>query len=150
MEKKYQGFEGLEVYQAARAFRIKISGLCKYFPADERYVLRKQLLRCARSISANIAEGYGRFYFPEFIQFCRIARGSLNETLDHLICAADEGFISAGQLEDCKSDFHRILRLLNGFIQYLNKQLSTKKQTMTTTTNTTNTTITTNTTLPHA
>ena len=49
-----------------------------------------QLIRATRSITANIAEGHGRYHFQENIQFCRQARGSLTETLDHLICAQDE------------------------------------------------------------
>src|SRR5688500_12047995 len=122
MEKKYRGFEGLEVYQAARVFRIRVSHLTKSFPPEEKFTLKNQLLRIARSISVNIAEGYGRFHYPEFIQFCRIARGSLNETLDHLICAADEGYITDAELEECKNEFQLNLRLLNGFIHYLNKQ----------------------------
>jgi len=50
--------------------------------------------RASRSVNHNIAEGYGRFPFQENIQFCRIARGSLFETLDHGIIALDEGYIS--------------------------------------------------------
>jgi len=96
MTKTYDGFEGLHVYQSARNYRQKISLLCKELPASEKFLLKDQLIRSSRSITANIAEGYGRFHFKEFIQFCRQARGSLTETLEHLICAADEGYISAG------------------------------------------------------
>ena len=143
MEKRYHGFEGLELYQVARAFRNKVSILSRLFPAEEKYILRKQVLRSSRSIIANNAGGYGRFYYPEFIEFCRIARGSLSETPDHLICAADEGYISVAQLEDCRSDSLHISRSLNGFIQYLNRQAQKsikKAPILTNSTNTTNTT----------
>ena len=142
MEKKYQGFEGLEVYKAARAFRIMISKLTTRFPPEEKYTLKNQLLRSARSISANIAEGYGRFHYQEFVQFCRIARGSLNESFDHLICAYDEGYLSQKELDDCRKDYQNLLRSMNGWIHYLNKQ----KQNEHILTNTTNSTNTTNTT----
>lgn len=140
MNKTYNGFEGLDVYQAARTFRRKISLFCKDLPASEKFLLKDQVLRSSRSITANIAEGYGRFYFKEFIQFCRQARGSLTETLEHLICAADEGYISESQLSEFKNDYSNLLRLINGFINYLQKQLLMQKNNTTTTTNTTNST----------
>ena len=142
MDKKYTGFEGLEVYKAARAFRIKLSLLAKVLPAQEKFILKDQVLRSSRSIAANIAEGYGRYHYQEFIQFCRQARGSLNETLEHLICAFDEGYIRESQLNELRADFQNLLKLLNGLINYLQKQKELKP----TTTSTTNSTTTTNTT----
>ncbi|WP_018128010.1 four helix bundle protein [Balneola vulgaris] len=81
----------LESWESARQLRIAISDLVKSFPADEKFRLKDQIVRSSRSIPANIAEGYGRFHYQENIQFCRIARGSLYETLEHLMCAKDEG-----------------------------------------------------------
>ena len=123
MDKSYKGFEGLEVYKAARNFRIKITRVAKTFPQHENYLLRSQIVRSSRSISANIAEGYGRFHYKEFIQFCRQARGSLSETLEHLLCALDDGYLSEEQLSDLRTDVQNLLRLLNGFINYLQKQI---------------------------
>ncbi|GAB4006956.1 hypothetical protein GCM10028808_09870 [Spirosoma migulaei] len=57
------GFEELIVWQEARKFRQTIDLLVKSFPGDERYRLADQLIRASRSISANIAEGYGRYHF---------------------------------------------------------------------------------------
>ncbi|MFL5786706.1 MAG: four helix bundle protein [Flavisolibacter sp.] len=105
MHKTFNGFESLDVYKSSRAFRIKISQLVKHFPSDEKYLLRSQIIRSSRSIAANIAEGYGRFYYKEFIQFCRQGRGSLTETLEHLICAFDEGYINEQQLNLIKVDY---------------------------------------------
>lgn len=127
MDKIYQGFEGLEVYKAARIFRKKISLIVKNFSKTEEYLLKNQITRSSRSICANSAEGYGRFHYQEFIQFCRQARGSLNETLEHLICAFDENYIAEEQLNDLRSDFQNLLRLLNGFIAYLQKQQLSSK-----------------------
>lgn len=152
MDKIYQGFEGLEVYKSARIFRKKISELVKTFPKSEEYFLKSQITRSSRSIAANIAEGYGRFHHQEFIQFCRQARGSLNETLEHLTCAFDENYSSEEQLNDFRNDVQNLLRLVNGFINYLQKQQiltksSKSKESLTANTNTTNTTNSTNTTL---
>jgi four helix bundle protein len=65
--------------------------LAKSFPKDEKFLLTGQLLDSARSVTANIAEGFGRFHHQENILFCRRSRGSLCETMEHLISAYDEG-----------------------------------------------------------
>jgi four helix bundle protein len=123
MEKVYKGFEGLLVYQEARAYRIRIAKIASGFPPEEKFGLMNQIKRSSRSVTANLAEGYGRYHYKEFIQFCRQARGSLMETLEHLICAFDEGYIPQEVLKECKTIHHKILGLLNGFISYLQNQL---------------------------
>ena len=65
----YNSFEALEVYKAARQFRIKIYNLIKQLPNDEKYNLAGQMRRAALSLTNNIAEGHGRFFYQENIQF---------------------------------------------------------------------------------
>ncbi len=113
--------EDLEVWRITRDLRIKISKLCKKFPIEEKYRLTDQLLRSSRSVHNNIAEGFGRFHFQENIQFNRQARGSLFETMDHLICACDEGFIVTVELKEFQADFEKCLHKLNAYISYLKK-----------------------------
>jgi len=114
-------FEELEAWKAGREIRKKISELVSKFPSEEKYRLVDQLLRSSRSVTANIAEGFGRFHFQENIQFCRQARGSAFETLDHIICAFDEKIINLDTCELIKSDINNFLKILNGFISYLKK-----------------------------
>jgi len=80
MEDEIKGLESLQVWQRSLVFAVKI---CKevipLLPKDERWVMGLQLRRSAQSIPANIAEGYGRFYYQEGVRFCYIARGSLEE-----------------------------------------------------------------------
>jgi four helix bundle protein len=90
----FTNFTELEVYKECRIFRKEVSTIVKTFPKEEKFLLSSQLLDAARSITANIAEGFGRFHFQENIQFCRISRGSLTESLEHLITAFDENYIS--------------------------------------------------------
>lgn len=73
-----------------------------------------QLLRAARSATANIAEGYGRFHFLDNAKFCSNSRGSCWEVLDHLITARDEGFIDAEQLEQGRDLVSEAVKRLNG------------------------------------
>lgn len=115
-------FRGLQVWKESRKLRNKIYVLVKSFPKDEKYKLVDQLIRSSRSITANISEGHGRFHWQENIQFCRQARGSLTETLDHLICALDSNYIDETKLKEFESDYSLILKLLNGYIAYLKKR----------------------------
>src|SRR3972149_11014699 len=84
IKRKVVTFEDLDVYQLAREFRNKIYDVVKKLPEKERYNLAGQMRRAAVSLTNNIAEGYGRFHYQENIQFCRQARGSLNELIDDL------------------------------------------------------------------
>ena len=70
-------------------------------------------------MTANLAEGHGRFYYQDSIKFCRNSRGSLEETLEHLITAFDEQYISKELLKELKLQYDVCLRLINGYIRYL-------------------------------
>lgn len=106
-------FENLEAWKACRNLRLKISDFVKSLPNEEKYRMSNQLIRASRSTTANIAEGHGRFYYQENIQFCRHAKGSLSEILDHLICAFDEKYISAEKLTEFRQDIEMCIRILN-------------------------------------
>jgi four helix bundle protein len=113
------GFEVLETWKEARNLRSMIIALCRNITSEEKFRLIDQIKRSSRSVTANIAEGYGRFHYVDNIKFCRDARGSLNETLDHLTVAFDENYISEEQLRQYKKQYEKVLRLLNGYISYL-------------------------------
>jgi four helix bundle protein len=117
-------FEELEVWKQCRSYRIAVRNLLVSFPIEEKYRLVDQLIRCSRSITANIAEGHGRYHYGDNIKFCRNARGSLNETLDHLICANDEDIISSQKLNELRISYENCFRLLNGYIAYLKTKLN--------------------------
>jgi four helix bundle protein len=68
-----------EVWQKAYAFCLEIYQATKDLPAEEKYGLTSQIRRAAISVPSNIAEGYGRRYLPEYLQFLYIAYGSLCE-----------------------------------------------------------------------
>ncbi len=122
MKEAVSGFETLEVWRQARVFRNMVIVLCRQLPQEEKYRLIDQVKRASRSVTANIAEGYGRFHYLDNIRFCRDARGSLNETLDHLTVALDENYITPESLQAMRFQFEKVLRLLNGYIAYLKTQ----------------------------
>jgi len=116
----FKTFEDLECWKEARKLRIhvKINILSK-FPENEKFDLTLQLSRSSRSIGNNISEGFGRFHYQENIQFCRIARGSLTETLDHCITAFDDAYNTDDDLKEVRVIYLRTLMLINGYIKYL-------------------------------
>ena len=116
------GITDLEVWKKAIVFRNEISKLSKSFPIEEKYKLVDQIIRSSRSISANIAEGHGRFHFQENIQFCRTARGSLLETFDHLTVALDEGYLNEETFNVYNAEYEELIKMLNGYITYLKKR----------------------------
>ena len=117
-----ESFEELEAWKLARALKQKISGLADSFPDGERYLLTNQIIRSSRSIGSNIAEGFGRYHFKENSRFCLNARGSLFETLNHLIDAYDEEYIDENTLTEYRQQIMHCNKVLNGYIAYLKKQ----------------------------
>jgi len=99
---KFRTFEDLECWQACRELRMFAAKVCKGLPKEEEYRLKNQILRSARSTTANLAEGYGRFHYQENIQYCRNARGSAYEVLDHFITGVGENLIAEAALSECR------------------------------------------------
>ena len=114
-----QNFKNLEAWQMARSLRNDIKEMTITFPKDEKFKLTDQMIRASRSVTANIAEGFGRYHFQENIQFCRHARGSLTELIDHLSVANDEGYIEEQQRIEFETKIESCLKILNGYIRFL-------------------------------
>lgn len=126
MSAQITSFEELECWQACRRLRIFVAKtIAPLLPKEERYGLASQILRSARSTTANIAEGYGRFHYLDNAKFCSNARGSCFETLDHLITANDEDMISNELLSEGRSFVNEAGKILNGYIKYLQSKAST-------------------------
>ncbi|HWB64388.1 MAG TPA: four helix bundle protein [Chitinophagales bacterium] len=121
MEHK-RGFENLEVWKKCRELKQYVSELCKKFPKHEMYLLTAQVKDSSRSVTANIAEGYGRFHFQENIQFCRQSRGSLEETKDHIYTSLDESYITKEDFDLFIQKYDLCLKILNGYIFYIEEQ----------------------------
>ena len=115
-------FTELETWKQARKIRNMISGLVKKFPAEEKFRLADQIIRSSRSIGNNIAEGHGRFHYLDNIRFCIMARGSLSETLDHMIVALNEHIIDDETIKAFQLEYDQCLKLLNGYIVFIKKK----------------------------
>lgn len=118
----YQNFEELIVWQKSRQLKNEIFILVRSFPQEEKYRLTDQIIRSSRSINTQIAEEHGRRTFPDRIKFCTISRGSLSETLNHLIDALDCNYISLPTLDNFRVKIAEVEKLLNGYISFLEKR----------------------------
>ena len=115
-----QSFETLKVWQKSHQLMLDVHHkLLPALPKEEKYGLADQLRRSTKSVGANIAEGAGRFYFMDNVRFCYMARGSLDETLNHLLASKDLGFCNEKLYEDLRQQIEEIRRLLNGYISWL-------------------------------
>ena len=127
MVKEYN-LEDLEIWQDSRCLRNEFSELTKSLPQMERFKLMDQIIRASRSVSANIAEGYGRYHYQENVQFCRQARGSLYELVDHLSVMIDEQYITKEKYQFLKDKVDTLIKRMNAYINYLLDRKKNHKQ----------------------
>ncbi len=120
-QNSYRGFKELNCWKEARELRRQIAKLVKLFPDSEKYLLNSQTTRAARSVTNNMAEGYGRFSYTDTRHFFVQSRGSLTEILDHLSIAADENYIDEEQINNIELQCEKVFKLINGYIAYLDK-----------------------------
>lgn len=112
-------FEDLECWKTCRTLRMFVaSEVIPALPKEERYRIGDQLLRAARSTTANMAEGYGRFHYLDNARFCSNSRGSCWEVLDHLITASDEKLITRETLQRGRELASQAVRILSGYMNY--------------------------------
>ena len=109
----------LEVWQRGVDLAVQVYQITRTFPAEEKFGLISQIQRAAVSITANIAEGWGRGSTKEYIQFLRIARASLMELETHLILASRLGYVRGDQLQPFQQEVETLGKRINSLIQSL-------------------------------
>jgi len=127
MTDRKSSFETLDCWKASRSLKIFIRHeILTKLPKHEQFSLADQLRRAVRSITANIAEGYGRYHHLDEAKFLCNARGSTHEVLDHLIEAHDENYISKGLLNEARKQIDEVLKLINGYRAYVIRRANEK------------------------
>lgn len=117
MNTKIDNFYQLDVWQKGHEFVLDIYKTTKNFPKEELYGITSQLRRAASSITANIAEGFERFYFKDKIRFYYQSRGSMAEVQNFLFLALDLELITRDQCDIYFEKANTIGRLINGLIR---------------------------------
>jgi four helix bundle protein len=93
-DESIKSYRDLRVWKEAMDLAVECYELTRGFPRQEAYGMTSQIRRAAAAVAANIAEGYGRNSAGQYVQFLRIAQGSLKELETHLILAERVGLLA--------------------------------------------------------
>lgn len=116
-----RNYQKLDAWKASMQLVKSIYTATKEFPREEIYGLTSQIKRAAVSIPANIAEGMGRQYKKDTIQFLHIARGSIYELGTLLNIAAEVNILTTCNFNSLLIQIDDSIKLLNGLINYFEK-----------------------------
>jgi four helix bundle protein len=115
-------YRDLKVWQEAMALAEGAYHLTTILPKTRADALAEQMCRSAISVPANIAEGYGRESTRSYIQFLRIARGSLNELETQILLAQRLRFVDFTQTAVLLASVEATSKMLNGLIRSLREK----------------------------
>ena len=115
----WKHFEEIAAWQHSRQVKLRIYALLERPTIMRDVKLSTQLRESARSAPSNIAEGFGRFGNKEFARFARMSKGSLHESLNHLIDAKDQRMISADELVMERHHIEKAINAVTGLIRHL-------------------------------
>jgi len=114
-------YKDLDAWKSTMQLVKEIYLLTSNYPKDEMFGLTSQTKRAAVSIPANIAEGIGRQYKKDTIQFLHISRGSLYELETLINVALSVGILTKVQVDNIGPLIEKCLQILNGLINYHQK-----------------------------
>ncbi len=123
MEKKYLRLNDIQAYKTSFNLSNYIWGIVlrgDYFARD---TVGKQFTRAVDSVSANIAEGFGRYGKRDKINFYRYSSGSIKESLDWNEKARTRGLLTKEEYDHIFSELNKLPRELNFLIKFTNDKL---------------------------
>ncbi|MBC7862915.1 MAG: four helix bundle protein [Bacteroidia bacterium] len=124
---KINSYKDLIVWQRAIDIAVEVYKITKKFPSDEIFGLTSQVRRASYSVSLNIAEGHGRNTTKSFLNFLRIAKGSLDELESGFILATRLEFVKEEELKKLNDSITQEMKMLVSLIKVL--ELKVKKKT---------------------
>lgn len=121
-EQRYSSFEDMPVWKLAYEFALYIYKVTNSYPKEEKYGLISDTRRAATSVSANIAEAFGRFHYRDKLNFYYNARGSVTESISHLKVAFGLNFLNKVDLDLAEPMAANIWEELNKIIHTLSNK----------------------------
>ena len=112
-------YRELEVWQLAEALRLGIVKHTTAVPIRQDFRFCSEVQAAARSVAANIAEGFTRFTPAEFLQFLRYAHGSLAEVQTYVHEMRHRSLVPAGSCDELETLAARTGAALTALIRYL-------------------------------
>ncbi len=122
---RIRSYRDLQVWQLGMDLAEACYLVTKHFPKDELFGMTSQIRRAASSVPANIAEGYGRDSKGEYIQFLRVAQGSLKELETHLTLSTRVGLMSESETKNVLEECDHLGRMLHRLIRSLQRSSPT-------------------------
>jgi four helix bundle protein len=113
-------YRDLIVWKEAMDIAEDVYVVTRSFPREELFGMTSQLRRSAASIPANIAEGFGRAQRKSFVQFLRIAQGSLKELETHIALCGRVGLLDVPSRERLDLNCTRLGKRMVKFVRSLN------------------------------
>ena len=117
----YTSFRDMPVWQEAMEVAERVFAITDKLPRKEDYGYTSQIRRSALSISANIAEAFGRSHTLDKVNFYYVARGSVTETQSHLEYGKRVGYLKPKSAEELSAR-------LSGIYNDINKVIITLRQ----------------------
>jgi len=111
-----ESYRDLKVWQLGMDIAVDVYRLTQDYPRDEQFGLTSQTRRAASSVPANIAEGYGRNSKASYVNFLRIAQGSLKELETHVLLAERVGMARSEGTTDILGRCNRLGKMLGSLI----------------------------------
>lgn len=116
---KIRSFEDLVVWQESQNLAVMIYRVTRNFPAGEVFGITSQMKRSSTSVSANIAEGFGRKTLKDKTHFYTMAYGSLLEIKNFIYLCRRLDFFDIDQQNELLEQITSCQKLLNAFTRSL-------------------------------
>lgn len=114
-----KSFRDMEVWQKAHELSLEIFDITKNLPRSEDYALTSQIRRSSNSVSANIAEAFGRRTKKDKSYFYTISRGSAFETQNHLLYGKGVGYFNEEVTSKLFDEYGDLIHQLNKIMKSL-------------------------------
>lgn len=124
MDKKYLKLNDIDAYKISFSLSNYVWDLIVKWNQFNSDTVGKQFIRAVDSISANIAEGFGRYSKKDKIKFFRISFGSMYESLDWNEKAFKRKLISKSDYDYIFSELQKLPKLIHQLIKFTNSKLS--------------------------
>lgn len=118
---KLESYRDVEAWKISMRLAKEVYQATEVMPKHEIYGLTSQIRRACVSVPANIAEGYGRNYCQEYLQFLGIANGSLKELETLILLAKSLNYVD--DITELMNLCESAGRLLNRLLQSLQRRI---------------------------
>ncbi|MBE0550837.1 MAG: four helix bundle protein [Ignavibacterium sp.] len=124
MEKKYLKLNDIDSYKVAFNLSNYVWDLIIKWDRFNSDTVGRQFVRSVDSISANLAEGFGRYSKKDKVKFYRISFGSMYESLDWNEKALKRKLISKSEYDYIFTELQKLPKLIHQLIKFTNTKLS--------------------------